>query len=134
MVSFCEIFVKIKIQFRTRIRIRIMILLWISIPDLYFIHRRHPPNFVWIRWLLRKLLYPQTESTYVRTARQTARQTDIQTGRRNFFCLFCVLRYTKHEYSSKGKNFFFQSCDYNTFSFYIIRMGWESEKFFSSNE
>ena len=39
-------FVKIKILFR--IRIRIMILLWISIPDLHFIHRRHPPNFVWI--------------------------------------------------------------------------------------
>ena len=38
--NFCEI----KILFR--IRITIMILLLISIPDLHFIHRRHPPNFV----------------------------------------------------------------------------------------
>ena len=43
--SFCEI----KILFRIRVRIRIMVLLWISIPDLHFIHRRHPQNFVWIR-------------------------------------------------------------------------------------
>ena len=42
-------FFKFKILFKMRIRIRIMILLWISIPDLHFIHRRHPPNFVWIR-------------------------------------------------------------------------------------
>ena len=40
-------FFEIKIPFK--IRIRIMILLWILIPDLHFIHRRHPPNFVWIR-------------------------------------------------------------------------------------
>ena len=46
-LSFLKVFFKIKILFM--IRIRIMILLWISIPDLHFIHRRHPPNFVWIR-------------------------------------------------------------------------------------
>ena len=40
---------KIKILFKIRIWIRIMILLWISIPDLHFIHRRHPLNFIWIR-------------------------------------------------------------------------------------
>ena len=61
-----------------------MVLLWISIPDLHFIHRRHPPNFVWIR-----------------TARQPDRQTEI------FFCLFCLLRHTKHKHSSKGENFLF---------------------------
>ena len=49
LVSLRKVFVKIKILFRIRIRIRIMILLWISIPDLHFIHRRHLPNFVWIR-------------------------------------------------------------------------------------
>ena len=42
-------FFLIKILFKMKIRIRIMILLCISIPDLHFIHRRHPPNFVWIR-------------------------------------------------------------------------------------
>ena len=47
LVTLCKVFVKVKIL--DRIRIRIMILLWISIPDLHFIHRRHPPNFVWIR-------------------------------------------------------------------------------------
>ena len=32
----------------------------------------------------------------------TARQTDG-----HFFCLFCLLRHTKHEHSSKGEFFFF---------------------------
>ena len=42
-----KFFVKTKILFK--MRIRIMIFLWVSIPDLHFIHGRHPPNFVWIR-------------------------------------------------------------------------------------
>ena len=46
-----------------------------------------------------------------RTDRQTDRQTEI------FFCLYCLLRHTKHKRSSTGENFFFHSCDYNTFSF-----------------
>ena len=49
LVSLRKVFVKIKILFRLRITIRIMILLWILIPHLHFVHRRHPPNFVWIR-------------------------------------------------------------------------------------
>ena len=69
----------------SRIRIRIMILLWISIPDLHFIHRRNPPNLVWIRKLLRKLLCPQRKPTYVRTVRQTDRQID---RRKSFFACF----------------------------------------------
>ena len=33
---------------------------------------------------------------------------------------------------SKGENFFFfHSCDYNTFSFYILHMWWESKKWIS---
>ena len=43
-----------------------------------------------------------------------------------FFGLFRLLRHTNHEHSSKGENFFFHSCDYNTFSFYILRMWWEN--------
>ena len=78
-----------------------MILLRISLPDLHFIHRRHPPNFFWIRQLLRNLLCKHQKSTYVQPDRQTDRQTEI------LFCLFCLLRHTKHEHSSKGENFFF---------------------------
>ena len=37
-----------------------------------------------------------------RTYSQTTRQTNG-----NFFCLFCLLRHTKHEHSSKGENCFF---------------------------
>ena len=38
---------------------------------------------------------------------RTDRQTEI------FWCLFCLLRHTKHEHSSKGE-IFFLSCDCNT--------------------
>ena len=55
-------------------------------------------------------VHRQDPRTYV----QPDRQTNFQTDRRTFFCLFCVLRYPKHEHSSKGE-FFFQSCYYNTF-------------------
>ena len=54
-------------------------------------------------------------------------RTYVQTDGNFFFCSFCLLTYTKHEHSSKGE-FFFHSCDYNTFSFYILRMWWESKK------
>ena len=87
LVSFRKFFFKIKILIKMGIRIRIMILLWISTPDLHFRHRRHPPNFVWIRQLFRKLLC-QTQTEF-------------------FFCLFSLLRYTKHEHLLKGENFFF---------------------------
>ena len=120
MMSLRKVFVKNKILFR--IRIRIMILLWILIPDLHFIHRRHPPNFVWIRLLHRKLLCPHEKSTYVRTSRQTDGRTDGI-----FFGLFYLLRHKNHKHLSKGENFFFHSCYYNTFSFYILRMWWESK-------
>ena len=63
------------------------------------------------------------KSTYVRTARHPDRQTDGI-----FFGLFCLLRHTNHEHLWKGENFFFHSCDYNTFSRYILRMWWESKK------
>ena len=59
--------------------------------------------------------------TYIQTSRQTDRQTEI------FFGLFCLLRHKNHKHLSKGANFFFHSCDYNTFSFYILRMWWESK-------
>ena len=96
-----------------------MILLWISIPDLHFIHRRHPPNYVWICSILRKLLCPHKKSTYVHTARQTDG---------NFFWLVLSSKSYKSWTFVKRRDFFFHSCDYNTFFFYILRMWWESKK------
>ena len=64
-------------------------------------------------------VHMKSPRTYVHPDRQTDRQTEI------FFYSFCLLKYTKH--SSKGENFFFHSCDYNTFSFYILSMWWESK-------
>ena len=93
-MSLRKVFVKIKILFR----IRIMILLWILIPDLHFIHRRHPPNFVWICNSFESYCV-HIESP--RTYRHTVRQTYI------FLCLFCLLRLKKREHSSKGENFIF---------------------------
>ena len=60
--------------------------------------------------------------TYVQPDIQTDRQTEF------FFSLFCIRRHTNHEYSSKGENFFFRSCDYNTFSFYRQTQGWKMLK------
>ena len=49
IVMFYLLMILMKFSFLVRIWMRIVILLWISLPDLDFIHRRHPPNFVWIR-------------------------------------------------------------------------------------
>ena len=125
MVSLRKVFVKIKIVFRIRIRIRVMILLWILMPDLHFIHRRHPTKiFGSANSFKSYCVHMKSPSTYVHPDIQTDRQTEI------FFCLFCLLRHTNHEHLSKGENFFFHSYDYNTFSFYILRMWWESKKLF----
>ena len=90
-----------------------MILLLISMPDLQFIHR-------YIQLHTYQILFRSANSfesfcvdmKSPRSYRQTDRQTDSQTGRQAdkrkfFFCLFCLLRHTKHEHSSTGENFFF---------------------------
>ena len=82
--------------------------------------------FFWIRWLVRKLLCPREKSTYVRTVRQTDRQIDRQTE--IFFCLVFSSKTYKSWTFIKRSEFFFHSCDYNTFYFYILRMWWESKK------
>ena len=67
-------------------------------------------------------VHMKSPRTYVHPDRQTDRQTEI------FFGLFCLLRHKNHKHLSKGENFCcFHSCDYNTFSFYILRMWWESK-------
>ena len=66
-------------------------------------------------------VHMKSPRTYSQTTGQTDRQTEI------FLCLFCCLRHTKHEHSSKG-DIFFHSCDYNNFSSYILRMWWEDKK------
>ena len=80
-----------------------MILLWIPISDLHFIHRRHSQNFVWIRYLLRKLLCLQPGSTNVRYARQLDRQTDRQT---EFFLLVFSSKTYKTWAFIKRRDFF----------------------------
>ena len=123
MVSLRKVFVKIKILFR--IRIRFMILLWISIPDLHFTTWKTSTKFCLDPLTPSKVIVSTWKvhvRTYIQTSRHPDRQTDI------FFGLFCLLRHKNHKNLSKGENFFFHSCDYNTFAFYILRMWWKSKK------
>ena len=53
-------------------------------------------------------------------------QTDRQTDRRKYFLLVLSSKAYKTWTFVKRREFFFHSCDYNTFSFYILRMWWES--------
>ena len=54
-----------------------------------------------------------------RTDKQTDSQADI------FFLLDLSSKIYKTWTFIKKREFFFHSCDYNTFSFYILRMSWE---------
>ena len=68
-------------------------------------------------------VHMKSPRTYVHPDIQTDRQTEI------FFGLFCLLRHKNHKHLSKGENFFFfHSCDYNTVTFYILHMWWESKE------
>ena len=67
-----------------------------------------------------------TWKVHVRTYIQTDIQTDRQTDG-NFFLLFLSFNIYKAWTFIKRREFFFHSCDYNTFSFYILRMWWESK-------
>ena len=53
----------------------------------------------------------------------------VQTDRRNFFLLLVLSSktYKTWTFVKRREIFFFHSCDYNTFSFYILRMRWESK-------
>ena len=69
-------------------------------------------------------VHMKSPRTYSQTTRQTDRETDG-----NCLCLFCLLRHTIQNINIRQTEriFFFHSCDYNTFSFYILRMWWESK-------
>ena len=62
--------------------------------------------------------------TYTQTSIHPSRQTD----RRKFFLLLLSFNIYKTWTFIKRRIFFFHSCDYNTLSFYILRMWWESKK------
>ena len=64
-----------------------------------------------------------------RTYSQTTRQTDSQTDRQTeiFFACFVFYDIQKWTFVKRREFFFFHSCDYNAFSFYILRMWWESK-------
>ena len=66
-----------------------------------------------------------TWKVHVRTYIQTDRQTDG-----NFFWLVLSSKTYKSWTFVKRREFFFfyHSCDYNTYSFYILRMWWKSKK------
>ena len=98
-----------------------MILLWISLPDLHFIHRTHPPNFCSDPLTLLKVIV-STAKVHVQIDRQTDMQTDWI-----FLLVSCSKTYKTWTFI-KRKEFFFYSCDYNTFSLYILHMWWESKK------
>ena len=53
-------------------------------------------------------------------------QTDRQADGRDFFLLVLSCKTYKTWTFIKRREFFFHSCDYNTFSFYILRMWRES--------
>ena len=107
------------INFRIRIRImsRIRILLWNllekvilspmnSIPDLHsYIKDTHQILFGSANSFESYCVHMKSPRTYSQTTRQTNKQADRQKDG-NFFCLFCLLRHTKHGHSSKGGNFF----------------------------
>ena len=67
-----------------------------------------------------------------RTYVSTGRQTDIQTDG-----IFFLLVLSSETYKTwtfvKRRAFFFYSCDYNTFSFYILRIWWESKNILETN-
>ena len=121
-MSLRKVFVKIKILFRIRIRIRIMILLWISI-YISYIEDTHQILFGSANSFKSYCVHMKSPRTYVHPDIQTNRQTEIFVG------FFCLLRHTNHENSLKGE-IFFHSCAYNTLSFYILRMWWESKYIF----
>ena len=129
MVSLRKV-VNTKILFRIRIRIRIMILHWISISDLHFIRYTEDTHQILFGYANSFESYC-VHSTSPRRARhtdgQTDRQTETQADRQMeiFFCLFSLLRRTKHEHSSKGENFCFSLMRLQYFLFlhtpYVMR-------------
>ena len=56
----------------------------------------------------------------------------VRTDRRKFFLLVLCSKTYKTWAFIKRREFIFHSCDYNTFSFYILRMWWESKKDFEN--
>ena len=60
-------------------------------------------------------IYTKSLRTYSQTTRQTDRQTE-------FFLLVLSSKTYKTWIFVKRREFFFHSCDYNTFFFYILRM------------
>ena len=71
-------------------------------------------------------VHNQNPRTARHQVRQTNRQTDIQTYG-IFFPLFLCSKAYKIWTFIKRRDLFFHSCDYNTFSFYILRMWWDSK-------
>ena len=75
-------------------------------------------------------VHMKSPRTYVHPDRQTDRRTD----RRKFLWLVLSSKtYKSWTFVKRRKFFFFHSFDYNTFSFYILRMWWESKNCLTIN-
>ena len=84
-------------------------------------HTKKPTKF-FSHPLIPSKVIVSTARIHVRTYVQPGRQTD----RRIFFACFVFLEIQNMNIHQKER-FFFQSGDYNIFSFYILRMWWESK-------
>ena len=91
-------------------------------------HRWKTPTKFCLDPLTPSKVIVSTWKVHVRTYSQTDRRTDGQTDG-NFCCLVLSSKTYKSWTFVKRREFFvFHSCDYNTFSFYILRTWWESKK------
>ena len=111
-------FVKIKILFR--IRIRIIYFEFQYQTYISYIKHTHIIFFGSTNSFGSYCVHSQSSCTYVGTTRHPYRQTEI------FLLVLCSKTYKTWTFIER-REFFFHSCDYNTFSFYILRMWWEGK-------
>ena len=80
----------------------------------------------------RQILFGSTNSFKSYCVHMKSPRTYVHPDRRKFFLACFVFQDIKIvNICQKERIFFFHSCDYNTFAFYIRRMWWESKKLFT---
>ena len=86
------------------------------------------PTFQTYKTPTKFCLDPLTPSTVIVSTWKVHVRTYVQADRRTeFFLLVLSFKTYKTWTCVKRENFFSHSCDYNTFSFYILCMWWESK-------
>ena len=85
-------------------------------------------NLIWLLFIPKICLDQLTPLKVIVSTWKVHVRTYIQTDRRKFFWLVLSSKTYKSWTFVKRREFiFFHSCDYITFSFYILRMWWESK-------